>query len=307
MHPLPRSGSQAHLRPLRRPDGSVQIGLGARSLRLIGLTDEELRWLAGLDPSLGLTESMTTAALEGIDPGRATEVLERLVVGGLLHPTTGAEQPGVAVVGSGALPALLVDALRQSERVQASRVRPGAESTARLERPSAAPSPELAVVVSGAPATPESTRPWLAAGTPVLPVWCLPEQASIGPLLRPDRGPCLECLERTRVGVDPGWPWLRAQLSRPRVTGPEPVDALPAIRLLTAGLVTSLALDHVGGRLAAPEWSFEVATPGPTLERHRWPAHPGCEGCAGSPSVPATTPAEGGSSARSGRGDTMAG
>lgn len=305
MHPLPRPGTQPHLRPLRRPDGSVQIGMGARSLRLLGLTDEELRWLAGLDPARGLTEAMTTAALEGIDPGRATEILDRLVAGGLLHPTTSVEPSGVAVVGSGALPALLVDSLRQSERVQASRVWPGAEAATGRERTAATPAPRLAVVVSGAPASPESTSPWLAAGTPVLPVWCLPEQASIGPLLRPDRGPCLGCLELTRVGVDPGWPWLRAQLSRPRVTGPEPVDGLPAIRLLAAGLITTLVLDHIGGRLTAPEWSFEVATPGPTLERHRWPAHPRCEGCA---AVPATTPTDdGGSSDRSGWGDTMAG
>ncbi len=306
MHPLPRPGNEPHLRPLRRPDGSVQIGMGARSLRLIGLTDEELRWLAGLDPARGLTESMTTAALEGIDPGRATEILDRLVAGGLLHPTSGAEPPGVAVVGSGALPALLVDALRQSERVQASRVRPGAEAAA--ERSTVPVATRLAVVVSGAPATPETTRPWLAAGTPVLPVWCLPDQASIGPLLRPDRGPCLGCLELTRVGVDPGWPWLRAQLSRPQVTGPQPVDGLPAIRLLTAGLVTTLVLDHVGDRLAAPEWSFEVATPGPTLERHRWPSHPGCQACGSSPPLTTPTPTAGeGSSARSGWGDTMAG
>lgn len=309
MHPLPRSGRQPHLRPLRRPDGSVQVGMGARSLRLIGLTDEEHRWLAALDPARGLTESMTTAALEGIDPGRATEILDRLVAGGLLHPVATTESSEVAVVGSGALPAMLVDALRQSERVHASRVRPGAEAATahELDGRSAVAPHDLAVVVSSAPASPESTSPWLAAGTPVLPVWCLPEQASIGPLLRPRGGPCLTCLELTRVGVDPGWPWLRAQLSRPHVTGPEPVDGLPAIRLLAAGLVTTLVLDHVGGRLAAPEWSFEVATPGPTLERHRWPAHPGCEECGRPPIRTAATPTDDGSSTRTGWTDTMAG
>ena len=309
MHPLPRSSSQPHLRPLRRPDGSVQIGMGARSLRLIGLTDEECRWLAALDPVRGLTESMTTAALEGIDPGRATEILDRLVAGGLLHLVTDAVPPEVAVVGSGALPALLVDVLRQSERVHATRVRPGAETVATpgLGGGEAAAPPHLAVVVSSAPASPEATSPWLAAGSPVLPVWCLPEQASIGPLLRPERGPCLACLELTRVGVDPGWPWLRAQLSRAHVTAPEPVDGLPPIRLLAAGLTSTVVLDHVGGRLTAPEWSFEVATPGPTLERHRWPTHPGCEECR-TPRLRAAAPAgDGGSSTRSGWDDTMAG
>lgn len=297
MHPLPRSGPEPHLRPLRRPDGSVQIGMGARSLRLVGLTDAECRWVAALDPARSLGEAVAAAALEGVDPGRATEVLDRLVAGGLLHPETGADPPEVAVVGSGALPALLVDVLRQSERVRASRVRPGAESAT-----------DLAVVVSGAPASPEAICPWLGADVPVLPVWCLPEQASIGPLLRAAGGPCLSCLELTRAGVDPGWPWLRAQLSRSRITGPEPVDGLPAIRLLAAGLATTLVLDQVGARLTTPEWSFEVATPGPTLERHRWPTHPRCEECGPTPLPGSTTPTdEGGCSTRSGWGDTMAG
>lgn len=139
---------------------------------------------------------------------------------------------------------------------------------------------DLAVVVSATPSTPESVRPWLAARVPVLPVWCLHEQASIGPLLLPGRGPCLHCLDLTRAEVDPGWPWLSAQLTRTGITGPEPVDGLPGVRLLAAGLTTTLVLDHVGGRLTTREWSFEVATPGPTLERHLWPTHPGCSQCA---------------------------
>lgn len=297
MHPLPRSERQPRLRPLRRPDGSVQIGMGPRSVRLVGLTDRERRWVATLDPARALTEAVAAAALEGIDPGRAAEVLDRLVARGLLHPIEGLVRPEVAVVGSGALPALLVDVLRQSERTHTSRVCPGAEGETTAD---------LAVVISGGPASPESTRPWLGARVPVLPVWCQPEQASIGPLLLPDRGPCLSCLELTRTGCDPGWPWLRAQLSRSLVTGPEPVDGLPAIRLLAAGLTTTLVLDHVGARLTAREWSFEVATPGPTLERHRWPAHPGCSEC-GDRSRAATPTDEGGNSSRTGWHDTMAG
>lgn len=299
MHPLPPPGGRPRLRPLRRPDGSVQLGVGARSLRLTGLTEAECRWVATLDPSRSLSEAVSAAALHGVDPVRSTELLDRLVGSGLLHPVDRAETPEVAVVGSGALPALLVDVLRQSERVDAVRVRPGAEGEV---------SPELAVVVSGAPAAVEAVRPWISAGVPVLPVWCLPEQASVGPLLRRDRGPCLTCLELTRVGVDPGWPWLRAQLGRAHVAGSEPVDGLPAIRLLAAGLTTTLVLDEVGGRLTTPEWSFEVATPGPTLERHRWPAHPGCHECGARPAAPVTTPTgDARCSPRTGMSDTMTG
>ena len=150
-------------------------------------------------------------------------------------------------------------------------------------------------------------QPWHAAGTDVLPVWCQPEHASIGPGLTPAGGPCLHCLDLTRAAADPDWPYLRAQLVRPRVTGPEPTDGLPAVRLLAAGLTTALVLDHLAGLVTTPEWSFEVATPGPTLERHRWPSHPGCPGCARTASAPPddTTP-EGGSAAASGWGDTMA-
>ncbi|WP_338750880.1 TOMM precursor leader peptide-binding protein [Janibacter alittae] len=291
-------GTTPHLRPLRRPDGSVQIGLGVRSVRLQGLTDGECRWLSGVDPTRALTEAVSTAALEGIDPGRATRILDRLVTGDLVHPGPTGELPRVAVVGSGALPALLVDGLRQSERVLTTRVRPGGEGG----------STNLAVVVSATPPAPDSVRPWLVARTPVLPVWCLPEQASIGPLLLPDDGPCLQCLDLTRAETDPGWPWLSAQLSRPGITGTEPVNGLPAVRLLAAGLTTTLVLDHVDRRLTTRGWSFEVATPGPTLERHPWATHPGCSRCTPPPLQVVPTPTdEGGSSTDTGRNDTMAG
>lgn len=84
--PTPRP-REARLRPLRRPDGSVQLGLGPRSLRLLGLTDAEVRWLATMDLGRALTRAITTAALEGIEPARATDVLDRLVTGGLLSPS----------------------------------------------------------------------------------------------------------------------------------------------------------------------------------------------------------------------------
>ncbi len=291
-------GTPRHLRPLRRPDGSVQIGLGAHSVRLQGLTDAECRWLAGLDPTRALTEAVSTAALEGIDPARATGVIDQLVTGGLLHPGTPGDPPRVGVVGAGSLPALLVDGLRQSERVVTTRVRPGGEDGAT----------DLAVVVSTTPPTAASVRPWLVARVPVLPLWCLHEQASIGPLLLPGRGPCPHCLDLTRADVDAAWPWLSAQLDRPGIAAPDPVDGLPAVRLLAAGLTTSLVLDHLGGRLTTPEWSFEVATPGPTLERHLWPVHPGCGRCTAPPLRVVPTPTdEGGSSPDTGRDDTMAG
>lgn len=299
MHHQPGPDAVPHLRPLRRPDGSVQLGLGSGSLRLRGLSDAECRWLTGLDPTRALSEAVATAALERIDPARATEILDRLVTGGLLHPVPDGRPPRVAVVGSGALPSLLVDGLRQSERVLTSRVRPGGEG----EEPT-----DLAVVISSTPPGPEAVWPWLAQQVPALLLWCQHEQASIGPLLLPEGGPCLHCLDLTRAEVDPGWPWLSAQLTRPGITAPEPVDGLPALRLLAAGLTTTLVLDHVSGRLGTPEWSFEVATPGPTLERHRWSAHPGCPSCTPQPLRVVPTPTdEGGSSRDTGWDDTMVG
>lgn len=318
MHPPPHPPRGAALRPLRRPDGSVQLGVGPRSLRLVGLADAEVRWLSTLDPDRALTEAVTAAALESIEPARATLVLDQLVASGLLAPVADTGLPRVAIVGSGALPALLADVLRQGGQVEVTRVRLGGEGGSR----------DLAVVASPAPADPAAVHPWLAVGTPVLPLWCQPAHASIGPVISPGGRPCLHCLDLTRVGVDPDWPYLRAQLTRPRVAGPEPADGLPAVRLLAAGLTTALVLDHVAGRLGTPEWSFEVAMPGPTLERHRWPVHPRCPEC-GDEVMPAdeaeptlgvvgsgerpeagdatTTPPTSGSSTRPARDDTMAG
>lgn len=301
MHPPSPAPRGARLRPLRRPDGSVQLGIGPRSVQLIGVTDAECRWLATLDPLGALTRALTTAALEGITPVRATDILDRLVSSGLVRPLAAPHRPSVAVVGRGSLPALLVDVLRQGEQVDVTRVRPGGEGG----------DPALAVVVSPAPPDPAAVHPWIAGGTPVLPLWCQAESASIGPVIAPGGRPCLHCLDLTRMAVDPGWPYLRAQLIRPRVTGPEPTHGHPAVRLLAAGLTTALVLDQVTGQLVTPDWSFEVATPGPTLERHRWPAHPGCPQC-GTPAIPAIpvapTRAGGGPPGRdAGWGDTMAG
>ncbi len=305
MAPSPHPPRGARLRPLRRPDGSVQLGTGPRSVRLVGLSDAEVRWLAALDPSRPTTQALAAAALEEIEPARAAEVLDRLVGCALLSPDTGDRRPRVPIVGSGALPALLTDVLRQGEQVEAVRVRPGGEAEAA----------DLAVVVSPAPADSAVVQPWLRAGTPVVPLWCQPEHASIGPVLAPAGRPCLHCMELTRVDADPAWPHLRAQLSRPRITRPEPADGLPAVRLLAAGLTTALVLDHVSGRVEDAGWSLEVATPGPSLERHRWPAHPGCPVCG--PTAPAAPTEQAGVSRSrhrgppgftggSGSGDTMA-
>ncbi len=265
--PPPR---RARLRPLRRPEGSIQLGVGPHSVRFEGLTDAEVRWLAALETRCVLRDALAGAALEGVDPARAEQVLDRLLAAGLLTPAPDAGAL-VAVVGSGALPALLTDVLRQGEDTAAVRVRPGGERET---------SADLAVVVGAGPLDPSAASAWLAADTPVLPVWSQPAQASIGPLLTPEGRPCLRCLELTRAGLDPGWPWLRAQLTGRAVSSPEPVDGEPALRLLAAGLVTSTVADHLAGRLREPDWSIEVALPGPTLERRHWRHHPECPACA---------------------------
>lgn len=269
---------------LRRPDGSLQLGVGPTAVHLHQVHPDEAAWLTSLDGSRALAGVLDAAAAQGIDRDRAAELVDRLAAAGHLELCGHRSAPGgrVLVVGRGSLPALLADVLSHSGDAEVRRL----HDPALLERagaePGLAPLPAattLAVLATGTPPSVGELTGWLARGSEVLPVVCTVSQAGVGPLLRPGSGPCPSCLELTRTTLDPGWPWLRAQLSRPRVGAPRPVDGSAPVRLLAAGLATSLVLDHLSGAEDPVGWAYDVAVPGPTLERRVWRVHPACAAC----------------------------
>lgn len=267
--------TRPHAPVLRRPDGSVQIGVGAAALHLPGVSPAEARWLATLDGTRPLPQVLAEGAVHGVGDDRAADLVDQLVADGHVvlgraAPTTGR----VGVVGHGALPSLLADVLGHAGVPEVGRTSRSHPGDAHLD---------LVVLTATVPPATHEARAWTRRGAAVLPLVCGPTHATVGPLLLPGAGPCLHCLELTRAHMDPGWTWLRAQLSRPHV-GPEaPVDGQAPVRLLAAGLTTSLVLDHLGGSPPQGGWAYDVALPGPTFERHRWEVHPECPTCADGP------------------------
>ncbi|NYG37354.1 hypothetical protein [Janibacter alkaliphilus] len=273
---------------LRRPDGSIQLGVGPTAVHLHQVHPDEAAWITSLDGSRALAGVLDAAAAQGIARDRAAELVDRLAAAGHLELCARRSAAGgrVLVVGRGGLPALLADVLSHSGIAEVRRLHePALLETAQQDPTSTrspAPAPvttTLAVLATGTPPSVGELTGWLARGSDVLPVVCTVSQAGVGPLLRPGSGPCPSCLELTRTTLDPGWPWLRAQLSRPQVGAPRPVDGSAPVRLLAAGLATSLVLEHLSGAEAAVGWAYDVAVPGPTLERRFWRVHPACPAC----------------------------
>lgn len=260
------------LHPLARPDGSVQLGIGPGAVVTTGVGAGEYRWLATLDGSRSLSRVVADAPAHGIAAVRARELVATFVRHGLVaEAPEHAVEGRVCVVGAGTVPAHLTEVLRETGSCQVVRA---------LEAPTDEPSDvDLAVITSTVPVPAGAGESWRLAGVPVLPLWCGRDHGSVGPLLVPGDGPCLQCLELTRVAHDPGWPWIRAQISRPRVGPVVPVETHASTRSLLVGLAASVVLDTLGGRPVPAGWSLEASMPGPTLERRRWEQHPDCPRC----------------------------
>jgi bacteriocin biosynthesis cyclodehydratase domain-containing protein len=94
----------------------------------------------------------------------------------------------------------------------------------------------------------------------------------VGPLVRPGRGPCLNCLDLHRRDRDPAWPGLAAQLaSAPAVDA----CAVPTL-IAAAGYAAAEVLAYLDG--GTPETvgaAIEISAPA-RVRRRAWPPHPRC-------------------------------
>ncbi|MFN8097338.1 MAG: hypothetical protein U0Q21_03505 [Dermatophilaceae bacterium] len=284
-----------------RNDGSVQFGLEPEGgIRLVGLSSDEVAWLAALDGNRDPTDSAGEAR---ISPGRVDVILTTLTREGVLlpppepgqtwrfhgrsfeHEVAGAgraaeigdaraavlarAQACVRVLGRGALASTLADILRQSGVGDVDRDPLDATSLRRRRRPT------IVVLTTAGPLAEGSGEAWRARGIPHLPVTITPARVAVGPLVVPGRGPCLACLDRVRCDLDPSWVWLREQAHAPDTVA-EGESALTAVG---AGLAARMALAHLDGYPVPVGVGFEVATPWPDPVARQWPAHPDCVAC----------------------------
>lgn len=284
------------VRPLRRGDGTVQLGLSA-GVVVEGLTGPELALLRLLDGSRSLPELYAAAAEAGIGTPRFTRLVDGLRAHGLLLEDdawagrTRRRVTHVLVAGEGLVPEVVAAGLRAAG---IGRVRLGRESVeADLERlvrahatppgsdpvrpPTGRDRPDLVVLPAHDVLPLGADAPWRAAGLAHLPVLVQEPRVVVGPLLVPGSGPCLRCLDLQRSDRDAGWPALFAQVGCE--TSPEVaprVDADAGLALLAAAFVTALVGRHLDDGADPPGISVEGAVPWPQTVHRVWEVHPRC-------------------------------
>jgi bacteriocin biosynthesis cyclodehydratase domain-containing protein len=112
------------------------------------------------------------------------------------------------------------------------------------------------------------------SGTPHLLARVEEHVGVVGPLVLPGSSPCLRCLELVRIQLDPGWPALATQLSRP-ARSPEACDGVLAVAVAAQAALQALQLLD-GGSPGSIGGTLELELPGWRWRRRTWPQHPGC-------------------------------
>lgn len=269
--------------PLWRAPGILQVGLEPGEAMVLEGVPESLA-----DVVRVLVRPQTRSGLGLLAPMVSPEwidwLLDRLASGGLLHevpaqPLT--PQPGVVVIGSGALASSVAATLADSgltlvDRLSTAPTTAGEATHGTPAHGSRAPEayPSIAIVAAET-AEPDRclTDDLFRANRTHLVVRLEPGNAVVGPLVIPGRTPCVRCHDLRRAHLDRAWPALLAQLCRERI---EPHPTLIAWASWTATLQIRALLAGSGPETLGR--SLELATSDYVVRARRWPAHPTC-GC----------------------------
>ena len=285
---------------LRRGSGTVQFGLDpASALVITGVTDEQADALRSLDGThrlppvldaapdlvalLRRRRILVTSDELALTPEPARGLwraeVESLVRAAGPRPAYAAwsrrTAARVVVAGRGPLPSSVAVLLRRAGVGTVRVVDAGA-----AEHPGPAPldPPTLVVHTAAHAVDPVVGERWRRHGIPVLPVVVTAAEAVVGPVCTTG-APCLRCLDLTRADLDPQWPTLLGQLTRPRVGPTAEVGGEVPLVAVAAGLAATLALSSVDGVSTPPGRSLEVSMPWPAVRQRQWDRHPQC-GCA---------------------------
>lgn len=292
---------------LRRDPGQVQLGTELdRAVVVEGLDEEQTAALELLDGTHDLPAALRTGTggrLVDLLVGRgllvdaaippdlppATRSLLAPDVQALVRTTRSRAQAyaalerrrayAVLVVGRGTLPASVATHLRGAGLARVSSGPQAADDWEAAAAESRDVEPPALVVLLGSHALDTSVaHPWCARGIPVLPVVLHGTEAVVGPLVVPG-GPCLRCLDLTRADLDPAWPRLLGQLTRPAVGAGEEVSGETSLVAVAAAMSAMVALAAVDGQPLPLGRSLEVSLPWPGVRQRQWPVHPRCSAC----------------------------
>lgn len=224
--------------PVRRPDGTLQLGLGPGA------------WL-----------------VEGWGPERSLHDPASVLVRGLVEPVAGPRPDPVAyaVLGDGELAMRLRAVAREQEQPE----------TGGTVAPSGS-LPAHVVLVSAHLVPVGTARRADLAGRCVLPVVLQSGRIVVGPWTGQPGSACLHCLDLHRRDRDQAWPAVAAAFDDPSCRADPPahpdlvLDLAQALVLLLVGSVGS------GGPAAVGALSYEVGERPPHLVTRGWTAHPAC-------------------------------
>ncbi len=193
-----------------------------------------------------------------------------LVTAGLVHvdvDDSGTTRPGdVGIAGLG--PA---DVGRSRGEAARERLRAAAPSS----RTGPLEAPDLVVLAPAGAPDEQLAAALVRQGTPHLLVEVREQVGVVGPLVLPGRSSCLHCLDLTRADLDPGWPWLAAQLSSPP-SGPPPCDVVLAWSVAAVAAEQVLHLVDQRPGVAVVDGTLEHVPPDYRWRRRSWSRHPAC-------------------------------
>lgn len=147
--------------------------------------------------------------------------------------------------------------------------------------------PALAVIVGHYALEPSRHGRWLRRDVPHLPVVFSDSEVRIGPLVEPGSGPCLYCLELTRLDADEAWTAIACQL----LTRVAPTETRRMV-IEVAALVAGLVQDRVdSGRSPLTRTTLVIDATSRAIRRreHRPHERCGCRSLPGTATVPAGT------------------
>ena len=270
------------LRPIRRRDDEVQLGIDEHGVILTGIGAAEFGLLCRLDGTLTRTQTFDAARSAGVPAKRWREMLDLVDRLDLLAPdpptSRAAGGAHVVVDGAGPLSNEIALLLGRSGIRRVSQGRPAVDVV--LADP-LEDRPDLALIVGASALDPRSGDVWRHHRVTHVPVVPLGPATSIGPVVPGDRrGPCLWCVDLHRADRDDGWPEVVTQVARqsmrlvPPVAEPDSIEA--GLVPFVAGGVVLLALGLLAGECPPSGVSLEVRAPWPRVDHRCWTRHPRC-------------------------------
>ncbi len=242
----------------------------------------------------GVLQDFPAATLRSLADGPRARLAPELATAALAHGDTdgGAralarrQLASVRVLGSGPVGSCLAGVLSAAGVGRVACAGPAATSPA-VARPAGAHAtrhparswrPDVAVLTSSYP--PELASALMRERIPHL-VACASEAiGAVGPLVRPGRSACLNCVQLARTDRDPAWPFILAQIAG---HDPQPAacDAMlaTAVAAQAAGQLLTF-LDRAVPADAVTNGTLELVLPGWQWRRRTWLPHPACS-CAG--------------------------